>query len=131
MKRGYQDVGGIILAAADGILRFYRNYDPTLETKLVQMVSSFRHTNEVLQVHRGSGVITGWNQCCVSLLVGGDSRMIRVWDAHTESQVMDITTNSESSVTAIVSDEGLTSTFLASFADGMSKLSGHFSSGSW
>lgn len=72
------------------------------------MVSSFRNTNEVLQVYRGSGVITDWNQSCVSLLVGGDSRMIRVWNAHTESQVMDITTNSESSVAAIVSDEGLT-----------------------
>ncbi|OSX66816.1 hypothetical protein POSPLADRAFT_1128660 [Postia placenta MAD-698-R-SB12] len=90
-----------------------------------------------------------WKQTGGSLLVGGDSRVIRVWDAHTESQVMDMDTNSESPVTAIVSDEASTSTFLASFADGVIKvfdrrmdeedavnvkwhplLSGHFLSGS-
>ena len=52
------------------------------------MVSSFRGTNEVLQMQRGIGVITDWRQADGTLLVGGDSRVVRVWDAHTESQVM-------------------------------------------
>ena len=73
---------------ADGVVRLYRNYDPSLSNGPVQMVSSFRGASEVLHVQRGSGVITDWRQTGGTLLVGGDSRVVRVWDAHTESQVM-------------------------------------------
>ena len=100
-----QDVGGIILTGAgayvshvqrshadnltaDGIIRLFRNYDPAVSTGPVQVVSSFRGLNEVIKVKRGSGVVTCWKQSGGLLLVGGDSRIIRVWDAHTESQVM-------------------------------------------
>ncbi len=103
-----QDVGGIILTAAgtpleqplyilhfahscvtaDGMIRLYRNYDPSLCSGPVQMVSAFRGLSELLPVKRGSGVITDWKQYGGTLMVGGDSRIIRVWDAHTESQVM-------------------------------------------
>lgn len=101
-----EEVGGIILTAAgaygdvpsahtklmlnhlaDGVIRLYRNYDPSLSNGPVQMVSSFRGAKEVLQVQRGSGVITDWRQTGGTLLVGGDSRVVWVWDAHTESQV--------------------------------------------
>ncbi|KAI8980557.1 hypothetical protein BD414DRAFT_492558 [Trametes punicea] len=118
-----QDVGGIILtAAADGMIRLYRNYDPNLSNGPVQMVSAFRGLNEVLQVKRGSGVVTDWKQAGGTLLVGGDSRIVRVWDAHTESQVMDLDTNAESPVSALTSDSGSSSVFLASFADGSVKI---------
>ncbi|KAI0673943.1 hypothetical protein C8Q78DRAFT_662134 [Trametes maxima] len=118
-----QDVGGIILTgAADGMIRLYRNYDPNLCNGPVQMVSAFRGLNEVLQVKRGSGVVTDWKQSGGTLLAGGDSRIIRVWDAHTESQVMDIDTNAESPITALASDSGSSSMFLASFADGAIKI---------
>ena len=73
---------------ADGMIRLYRNYDPNLCSGPVQMVSAFRGLNEVLQVRRGTGVITDWKQHSGTLMVGGDSRIIRVWDAHTESQIM-------------------------------------------
>ncbi|KAI0714649.1 hypothetical protein C8Q76DRAFT_795507 [Earliella scabrosa] len=117
-----QDVGGIILTgAADGMIRLYRNYDPSLFHGPVQMVSAFRGLNEVLQVKRGSGLVTDWKQSGGTLLVGGDSRIIRVWDAATESQVMDLDTNAESPITALVSDSG-SSTFLASFADGTVRI---------
>ncbi|RPD64751.1 hypothetical protein L227DRAFT_540999 [Lentinus tigrinus ALCF2SS1-6] len=118
-----QEVGGIILTgAADGMIRLYRNYDPSLCSGPVQMVSAFRGLNEVLHVKRGSGVITDWKQSGGTLMVGGDSRIIRVWDAHTESQVMDLDTNAESPVTALASDSGSSSVFLASFADGTVKM---------
>ena len=70
------------------MIRLYRNYDPSLFHGPVQMVSAFRGLNEVLQVKRGSGLVTDWKQSGGTLLVGGDSRIIRVWDAATESQVM-------------------------------------------
>ena len=99
-----QDVGGIILTGsgtsiiasslyrrftsfkADGIVRLYRNYDPEAEQGPIQMVSAFRALNEIISVRRGSGLILDWKQSSGLLVVGGDSRVIRLWDAHTETQ---------------------------------------------
>jgi len=75
-------------SVADGMVRLYRNYDSSLDQGPIQMVSSFRGLNEVIQARCGSGVILDWKQSGGSLLIGGDSRIIRVWDAHTETQVL-------------------------------------------
>ncbi|KAG5654155.1 hypothetical protein H0H81_006867 [Sphagnurus paluster] len=118
-----EEVGGIIVtASAEGIVRLYRNYDPTLDQGPVQMVSAFRGLNEVIQLRQGSGVITDWKQTSGTLLVGGDSRVIKIWDAQTETQGLDLDTNSESPVTAIVSDNISAQTFIASFADGVVRV---------
>lgn len=118
-----QEVGGIILVGtADGMIRLYRNYDPATSNTGVQMVSAFRGLNEVIPVRHGSGVVVDWKQSGGSLLVSGDSRIIRVWDAHTESQVMDLMTESESPVTTMVSDGRTSSMFIASYADGVVKV---------
>ncbi|KIK81985.1 hypothetical protein PAXRUDRAFT_832495 [Paxillus rubicundulus Ve08.2h10] len=118
-----QDVGGIIMTgSADGVVRLYRNYDPIPDQGPLQMVSSFRGLNEMINVRRGSGLIMDWKQSGGSLLVGGDSRIIRVWDAHSESQVLDLETDSESPVTSLASDHGSSSTFVAGFADGVVKV---------
>ena len=50
------------------------------------MVSSFRGLNEIIQVQKGSGLVLDWKQSTGSLLIGGDSRVIKVWDAQTETQ---------------------------------------------
>jgi regulator-associated protein of mTOR len=75
-----------LLDTADGIVRLYRNYDTSLDQGPVQMVSAFRGLNEVIQMRQGSGVVLDWKQSGGTLLVGGDSRVIKVWDAHTEIQ---------------------------------------------
>lgn len=77
---------GLQSNAADGIIRLYRNYDTDLDQGPVQMVSAFRGLNEVVQMRQGSGVVTDWKQSAGTLLVGGDSRVIKVWDAQTETQ---------------------------------------------
>ena len=52
------------------------------------MVSSFRALNEIIQMQKGSGLVLDWKQSTGSLLVGGDSRVIKVWDAQTETQIL-------------------------------------------
>ncbi|MCQ6264051.1 hypothetical protein MLD55_19210, partial [Alcanivorax sp. MM125-6] len=42
--------------------------------------------------------------CIIDISPTGDSRSIKVWDAQTETQGLDLDTSSESPVTAIVSD---------------------------
>ena|ERR1700761_5844127 len=70
------------------MIRLYRSYDPATSNTEVQMVSAFRGLSEIISVRRGSGVVVDWKQAGGFLLVGGDSRIIRVWDAHTEAQLL-------------------------------------------
>jgi regulator-associated protein of mTOR len=82
-----QDVGGIIVTgSSEGIVRLYRNYDPSMSQGPIQMVSAFRGLNEMVQMRQGSGMVTDWKQAAGTLLVGGDSRVIKAWDAQTETQ---------------------------------------------
>jgi regulator-associated protein of mTOR len=76
----------LIFVSADGIVRLYRNYDPTLEQGPLQMVSAFRGLNEIVQSRQGTGLVMDWKQTAGTLLLGGDSRVIKVWDAQTETQ---------------------------------------------
>ncbi|KAG7100045.1 hypothetical protein E1B28_001830 [Marasmius oreades] len=118
-----QDVGGIIVTgSADGVVRLFRHYDPLLEPGPVQMVSAFRGLNEMVQVRQGAGLVMDWKQSTGILLVGGDSRVIKIWDAQTEIQGLDVETNSDSPVTSIVSDHGPSQTFVAGFGDGIVKV---------
>ncbi|KAF7347293.1 Target of rapamycin complex 1 subunit mip1 [Mycena venus] len=118
-----QDVGGIILTgSSDGVVRLYRNYDPAVDQGPVQMVSAFRGLTELVNIHQGAGVVMDWKQSAGILLVGGDSRTIKVWDAQTETPTLDLDTNSESPVTAIVCDMEPSQIFAASFANGEVKL---------
>ena len=50
------------------------------------MVSAFRGLNEIIPVRHGAGVVMDWKQSTGILLVGGDSRVIKAWDAGTETQ---------------------------------------------
>lgn len=72
------------------MVRLFRNYDPDLASEPLQMVSAFRGLSEMVQLRRGvgSGVVMDWKQPCGTLLVGGDSKVIRVWDAPTETTVL-------------------------------------------
>jgi len=76
----------LMLGIADGIVRMFRNYDPTVEQGPLQMVSAFRALNEVISVRQGTGMVIDWRQSAGILLVGGDSRVIKSWDAQTETQ---------------------------------------------
>lgn len=73
-------------SVADGVVRMYRNYDPLLDPSPVQMVSSFRALNEIVPTRHGSGIVMDWKQSVGILLVGGDSKVIKTWDAQTEIQ---------------------------------------------
>ncbi|KAJ7070515.1 hypothetical protein C8F01DRAFT_382159 [Mycena amicta] len=119
-----QDVGGIILTgSSDGIVRLYKNYDPSIDQAPLHMVSAFRGLTEIINIkHGGAGVVMDWKQSAGILLVGGDSRIIKVWDAQTETPMLDLDTNSESPVTGLVCDTASSQIFAASFANGEVKL---------
>uniref|UniRef100_A0A0W0FX59 C2H2-type domain-containing protein n=1 Tax=Moniliophthora roreri TaxID=221103 RepID=A0A0W0FX59_MONRR len=120
-----QDVGGIVVTgSADGIVRLYRHYDPALDPGPAQMVSAFRGLNDLVQMRssQGAGLVMDWKQSTGILLVGGDSKVIKTWDAQTEIQGLDLDTDSNSPVTSIVTDHGASQTFVAGFGDGVVKV---------
>ncbi|KAJ7715065.1 hypothetical protein B0H16DRAFT_1806526 [Mycena metata] len=115
-----QDVGGIILTgSSDGVVRLFRNYDPAIDRGPVQMVSSFRGLTELVSLKQGAGVVMDWKQTAGILVVGGDSRIIKVWDAQTETPTL---VSWLVPVTAILCDAEPSQIFAASFANGEVKI---------
>lgn len=73
-------------------------------------------TNSILA---SVGVVTSWEQETQSVLVTGDARVIRIWDAATELRSCDITTGADCSATCIDSENNLIS---VGFFDGSVRL---------
>ncbi|KAH8822774.1 hypothetical protein DL96DRAFT_1619182 [Flagelloscypha sp. PMI_526] len=114
-----EEQGGFIMTgASDGVLRMYRNYDPTLEHGSVELVTAFRAMHETVSLPDGSGMLLDWLQASGTIFVAGDSHVIKTWDAQTETQALDLDTNAGSPVTAIKSDYGGSQLFVAGFGSG-------------
>lgn len=62
-------------------MRIWRDYDKPGET---QLASTFRAISETFPVGHSSGVLTAWQQNQGHLLVGGDMKVVRLWDATVE-----------------------------------------------
>jgi len=48
------------------------------------LASTFRAVSETFPVGHSSGVLTAWQQNHGHLLVGGDMKVVRLWDATVE-----------------------------------------------
>ena len=72
-----------IIRAGDGVVRVYRNYSGQTEDA-VELVTAWRALNDRIRVKRGSGLVLHWQQDHGVLLAAGDTRNVRVWDAHRE-----------------------------------------------
>jgi regulator-associated protein of mTOR len=104
---------------AEGSIRIWRDYDQPGETALA---STFRAVSDIFPVGHHSGVLTAWEQQKGHLLVGGDMRVVRLWDATVERHVRDIATQAGSNLTAITADEPDGNVFVAGFGDGVVRL---------
>ena len=62
-------------------MRLYRKYEEPNQTDIV---TSWRVLTDMLPSSKSTGTITDWQQGRGALLVGGDARVIRVWDAARE-----------------------------------------------
>ncbi|CAJ0651147.1 10538_t:CDS:2 [Entrophospora sp. SA101] len=111
------DASMLLTGSSDGVVRIFRNYSSSSSTELV---TSWRAMPEILPNSTRSGLIAEWQQSRGILLVGGDDRVIRVWDALREITVSSISTRSGSSITSLTSDGG--DLFAAGYADGAVRL---------
>ncbi|GJJ76881.1 regulatory associated protein of mTOR [Entomortierella parvispora] len=109
------DVAMLLVASGEGVVKLYRKYD---EPNHTDIVTSWRVLSDMAPSSKSTGTITDWQQGRGALLVGGDSKIIRVWDAAREFCISDIPTRSGAPVTSITSDQVSGNVFVAGFGDG-------------
>lgn len=70
------------------------------------MIMESWHLLLILYNYSGSaGLVTKWEQRSLSLAVGGDVRMIRIFDMETENKKYDIPTGADCCTTCLDTDE--------------------------
>lgn len=70
--------------SSEGVMRVYRNYDPSLGEGPTQLVTAYRALPSMTAVQKGSGMVMDWQQNGGTLIVGGDSKTVKVWDIEME-----------------------------------------------
>lgn len=105
----------LLTGSSDGIVKIYKNIHSNEE---LELISAWRGLTDMLLTPRSSGLLTEWQQIRGSLLTTGDVKIIRVWDAHTETVEVDIPAKTSSLITSITSDQLAGNIVVAGFADG-------------
>ena len=67
--------------SSDGIVRIFRNYE---SEKKIEVVTAFRALSDIVPSNKNAGLVLDWQQGQGKLLVAGDVKVIRVWNAATE-----------------------------------------------
>ncbi|KAF3083901.1 hypothetical protein TWF569_010153 [Orbilia oligospora] len=109
------DVALLLTGSGDGVVRIYKNYE---DDRNIELVSAWRALTDLLPSNRSSGLVAEWQQGRGALLVGGDMKVIRVWDAPREVCLQDIPARSGSCITSLTSDQVAGNIFVAGFGDG-------------
>ena len=71
----------LMTGSSDGIIKIFRNYE---SEKQVEVVSAFRALTDIVPSNKNAGLVFDWQQGQGKLLVAGDVKVIRVWNAATE-----------------------------------------------
>jgi regulator-associated protein of mTOR len=118
--------------SSDGVIKLYRDYE---SSEKVELVTAFRALTDLEPSNKNAGLVFDWQQSRGQILVAGDVRSIRVWNAGTEmctavgllvfeveeddlTGSQDINARSGSPITSITSDQVEGNLFVASFGDG-------------
>lgn len=71
----------LMTGSSDGVIKIFRNYDTKGRTELV---TGFRALTDLVSSNRNAGLVFDWQQGRGLVLVAGDVKVIRVWNAGTE-----------------------------------------------
>ena len=63
------------------MVKIFRDYD---SEERVEMVAAFRGLNDLVPSTKNVGMVFDWQQSQGKLLVAGDVKVIRIWNAATE-----------------------------------------------
>ncbi|KAL2269067.1 hypothetical protein VTJ83DRAFT_3913 [Remersonia thermophila] len=105
----------LMTGSSDGVIRIYHRYDSGLD---VELASSWRALTHMVPSNVNSGMVFEWQQVNGQVLVAGDERVIRIWNAGQEMCTHEIPARSGSCVTSLTSDQLTGNIFVAGFGDG-------------
>ncbi|OAL57052.1 hypothetical protein IQ07DRAFT_582313 [Pyrenochaeta sp. DS3sAY3a] len=105
----------LMTGSSDGVIKIFRNYDRKGETELV---TGFRALTDLVPSNKNAGLVFDWQQGRGLILVAGDVKVIRVWNAGTEVCTSDLPARSGSCITSLTSDQVEGDVFVAGFGDG-------------
>lgn len=71
----------LMTGSSDGVIKIFRNYDTRAKTELV---TAFRALTDLVPSNKNAGLVFDWQQGRGLVLVAGDVKVIRVWNAGTE-----------------------------------------------
>jgi regulator-associated protein of mTOR len=71
----------LMTGSSDGVIKIFRNYDTAGRTELV---TGFRALTDLVSSNKNAGLVFDWQQGRGLVLVAGDVKVIRVWNAGTE-----------------------------------------------
>src|ERR1700712_1258269 len=75
------DQAFLMTGSSDGVVKLFRNYESPGN---VELVTSFRALTDLEPSNKNAGLVFDWQQSRGQILVAGDVRSIRVWNAGTE-----------------------------------------------
>ncbi|KZF19270.1 WD-repeat protein Mip1 [Xylona heveae TC161] len=105
----------LMTGSSDGVIKVFRNYE---EQQKAEVVTAFRALTDLVPSNKNAGLVFDWQQGQGKILVAGDVKVIRVWNAATEICTNDIPARSGSCVTSLTSDQVAGNVFIAGFGDG-------------
>jgi regulator-associated protein of mTOR len=109
----------LMTGSSDGVIKLFRNYESQRD---VELVTAFRALTDLEPSTKNAGLVFDWQQSRGLILVAGDVRSIRVWNAGTEICTADINARSGSPITSLTSDQVEGHLFVAGFGDGALRL---------
>lgn len=71
----------LMTGSSDGVLKLFRNYE---SAKSVELVTTFRALTDLIPSNKNAGLVFDWQQSRGTILVAGDVKVVRVWNAGTE-----------------------------------------------
>ncbi|XP_069683368.1 regulatory-associated protein of mTOR [Periplaneta americana] len=120
------DVSLLLVGSDDGSLRLWNNYALQQQGTEPGLVTAWQALTDVHPVVRslnaGAGLVMSWEQRTQNVVVSGDVRIIRIWDAESELKVQDIPTGADCCVTSICTDMSESCMILAGCGDGSIRL---------
>ncbi|KAL8704231.1 MAG: hypothetical protein Q9201_002608 [Fulgogasparrea decipioides] len=105
----------LLTGSSDGIIKIFRNYE---SEKSIELVSAFRALTDLVPSTKNAGLVLDWQQGQGKLLVAGDVKVIRVWNAATEICTSDIPARSSSPLTSLTTDAVAGHIVIAGYGDG-------------
>ncbi|TKA26001.1 hypothetical protein B0A50_05513 [Salinomyces thailandicus] len=110
------DQAMLMTGSSDGVIRVFRNYD---NPNTITLATAFRALSDLIaSTTRHAGLVFAWQQGQGRVLVAGDDRVIRVWQAGHELGLADIPARSGSCITSLTSDQVEGHVFVAGFGNG-------------